>query len=47
MRERNESAGRTSTGNVAWIGGHGSFFHKLAGPILTKLAPLAGAARFG
>ncbi len=35
-----------STRNVAWMGRHGSVFHQLAGPIPTKVAPLAGAAMF-
>jgi len=29
------------------MGRHGSVFHEFAGPILTKVAPLAGAAMFG
>jgi len=41
-------AGRcTSTRNVAWMGRPGSVFHERAGPILTKVARLAGAAMFG
>jgi hypothetical protein len=44
---RTEPAGRTSTRNVAWMGGHGLVFRELAGPILTTVEPLAGAAIFG
>jgi hypothetical protein len=43
----NASAHGKGTRNVAWMGRHGSVFHELAGLILTKVAPLAGAAMFG